>query len=63
MQDPGVREPPSVWLKGSHIYLDMCPPPKKERFKEVDGTEHGEVLRKASHNVRDSVLPGKDLGG
>ena len=66
MQDTGVREPTSVWLKGSHICLDMCPPPpprkEKEKIKKVDDTEHGEVLRKASHNVRDCVLPGEDLG-
>lgn len=63
MQDTGVREPTSVCLKGSHICLDMCPSPKKkERFKKVDDTEHGEVLRKASHNVRDRVLPREDSG-
>ena len=46
----------------THLFGHVPPPQKKERFKKVDDTEHGEVLRKASHNVRDRVLPGEDLG-
>ena len=49
----------------THLFGHVPPPPprkEKERFKKVDDTEHGEVLRKASHNVRDCVLPGEDLG-
>ena len=47
----------------THLFVHVPPPPKKkERFKKVDDTEHGEVLRKASHNVRDRVLPREDSG-